>query len=124
MTDTLETKEPHPAAGNAAAYIKTLGIGGFSQTIEVFASTAIEGNRLSEICLGTMRRIKAKEPVSDRYLLGLAWTLKNMKHENYEEVVTTFLTVLEDLGCYIQAPNDETLTVEQSIEMFNEYADK
>jgi len=42
---------------------------------EALASTALSGNRLAEICMGTIDRLAKGEPVSDRYLLGLAWTI-------------------------------------------------
>lgn len=78
--DTLESKEPHPAVYTASKYVtKILNEQDSSLIIESFASCAIENNRLAEICLGTIKRIKAKEPVSDRYLLGLAWALKDME---------------------------------------------
>jgi hypothetical protein len=44
-----------------------------------FSSLAIEGNRLAEVCYGTLRRMIDGQPVSDRYLLGLAWEINRMK---------------------------------------------
>ncbi len=52
-----------------------------------FASDAIEGNRLAEICGETLRRVIAGEPVSDRYLLGLCWTLREMD-KSFAPVIT------------------------------------
>ena len=49
---------------------------------ESLASTAIEGNRLAEICLGTIERLEKGQPVSDRYLLGLCWFLKQGEEED------------------------------------------
>jgi hypothetical protein len=48
---------------------------------EVLASCALSGNRLAEICHETLRRVMEGEAVSDRYLLGLAWYLKQMREE-------------------------------------------
>lgn len=73
----LNSNEPHPAVNSTINYI--------SQKIndpvllESLASCAIESNRLAEVCLGTINRIKNKQPVSDRYLLGLAWFLKRIE---------------------------------------------
>lgn len=72
----LKTGEYHPAASSAMAYIKSLSFEDLAIWQESFASNAIAGNRLAEICSETLRRILTNEPVSDRYLLGLAWMIK------------------------------------------------
>ena len=59
---------------------------------EALASTALAGNRLAgnrlaEICLSTIDRLAKGEPVGDRYLLGLAWTI--MKLHNHDEMEPT-----------------------------------
>ena len=74
--DELEQGEPHPASDMAMAYV-TNNLN--RTTTEALASCAIEGNRLSEICMGTINRLKKGEPVSDRYLLGLAFALKTLE---------------------------------------------
>lgn len=76
MSDTLEIGEYHPAADDALLFYKSLSFQDRAMLEESFASTAISGNRLSDVCLGTMRRLKNGEPVSDRYLLGLVWTIQ------------------------------------------------
>jgi hypothetical protein len=48
---------------------------------EALASCAIEGNRMAEVCLGTLNRLLEHQPVSDRYLLGLAWYLKTLEEK-------------------------------------------
>lgn len=68
MTDTLELSEPHPACRIAMDYIQGR-VGKYSEAIY---STALSGNRMAEIAAGTLRRLENKEPVSDRYLMGLA----------------------------------------------------
>jgi len=73
---TLEATEAHPAAQDALRYLRTLGNKKLSMWVEAFASTAISGNRNAEICLATLRRLLSGETVSDRYLLGLAWTIR------------------------------------------------
>lgn len=77
---TLAPTEPHPSSQSAMSYIK----GKFydnklNNYQEAFSSCAIEGNRLGEICAETMRRIMHGKPVSDRYLLGLAWAIRDME---------------------------------------------
>ncbi len=70
----LNVGERHPSTSSAIQYV-------FEKIhdpllLEALASCAIENNRIAEVCLGTINRIKNKQPISDRYLLGLAWFLK------------------------------------------------
>ena len=65
----------HPMAESALNYIRRLPIEQKIMWLETLASTAIEGNETAEICHETLRRIMEGEPVSDRYVLGLAWFL-------------------------------------------------
>ncbi len=77
MSGTLEQGEFHPAANSAFVYCKNaLKYKPF--LMEAFASTALSGNRTAELCYETARRLLDNEPISDRYLLGLAWTIKEM----------------------------------------------
>jgi len=81
----LKEGEPHPMAQDALTYVKTwIHKGGMKEVAmlrESFASCAIEGNRVGEICGETFDRIMTGQPVSDRYLLGLAWFLRNMEEQ-------------------------------------------
>ena len=83
MTDedrsTLRDREPHPAVATALHYLRGLPPSKLLLYQESFASCAIEGNRLGEVCSGTLRRLIAGDPVSDRYLLGLAWAIRDME---------------------------------------------
>ena len=79
--DTLNLGEPHPSSRSALNYIKTIPLTDLFLYQEAFATNAIEGNRLAEVCLGTLNRLLHSEPVSDRYLLGLAWVLREMREE-------------------------------------------
>jgi hypothetical protein len=79
---TIQEGEYHPAADSAMAYVRHWAISDPTRllmTQESFASTALSGNRLAEICHETLRRMMDGEPVSDRYLLGLAWTIRDME---------------------------------------------
>lgn len=73
---TLNDGEPHPMAVIAADYIRSIPITDLHVHLEALSSCAIEGNRVGEVCGETLRRFLYHEPVSDRYLLGLAWYLK------------------------------------------------
>ena len=81
MSDTLEEREPHPAAHEAKIYLMGLGLEKLYRYQEAFASCSIEGNRTAEICSGTLRRMLNAETVSDRYVLGLAWTIRDMEDD-------------------------------------------
>ena len=76
INGTLKEGEAHPAAAFALEYIHRLGIGELNKWMEALSSTAIEGNRLAEICACTLARVMEGKSVSDRYVLGLAWFLK------------------------------------------------
>jgi len=73
----LQTTEPHPAAFAAKAWLAEQPAEELLKWREAFASCAIEGNRLGEVCAETMNRLMTAQPVSDRYLLGLAWTMRS-----------------------------------------------
>lgn len=73
--------ELHPATYSAISYLRSLDLGELSIAMEAFASCAIEGNELAEVCHETLRRLLYGESVSDRYILGLAWTLASSKEE-------------------------------------------
>ena len=72
---TLELGEFHPMSANALAYIKSNLT---AMHVEALYSTAISGNRTAEICVSTYNRIQKGEPISDRYVLGLAWFVKEL----------------------------------------------
>lgn len=81
---TLKIGEIHPMAHDAFHYVKQYLLTNIleaNRLMESFASCAIEGNRLGEICSETMRRIMHGEAISDRYLFGLAWFLRNMEDD-------------------------------------------
>lgn len=80
---TIPIDEHHPAADSAFVYVTDYlhRIGGTNTLVlvESFASSALSGNKTAEYCSETLRRVLCGEGVSDRYLLGLAWTLKQME---------------------------------------------
>lgn len=72
---TLKVGEPHPAVKDAIAYMQSLSLEDITKWLAAFSSCSIEGNRFGEVCAETMRRLSDGEPVSDRYLLGLAFAI-------------------------------------------------
>ena len=82
---TLKLGEYHPSADSAADYIRSLVFTKLHVYQEALASCAIEGNRLAEICFETLDRFLNGKQVSDRYLLGLSWFLKEMDEKECED---------------------------------------
>jgi hypothetical protein len=76
MAGDLERGEPHPSAQSALEFVGSHSLAELAVFQESFSSCAIEGNRLAEICSETLRRVMHHEPVSDRYILGLAWAMR------------------------------------------------
>lgn len=72
----------HPSADDAMSWLKNFMVtrpGQYMIIKESIYSTALSGNELANYCVGTIERLAAGEPVSDRYLLGLAWLVRNME---------------------------------------------
>ena len=94
MNDRAEIPagEYHPAADSAMAWLKGYMVqhpADYLMHKEALASTALSGNRLAEICCGTIDRLAKGEPVSDRYLLGLAWTIRELaNHDEMQETAS------------------------------------
>ena len=68
----LTRGEIHPAAEIARNYINSIPGDEVAILMEGMSSCAIEGNRMAEVCAGTLRRVLRDEPVGERYLMGLA----------------------------------------------------
>jgi hypothetical protein len=73
--DTLKAGEFHPMTDSAYMYIKENLT---PEIIESMSSCAMSGNRSAEVCYGTAKRILDGDKISDRYLLGLAWLIKEL----------------------------------------------
>lgn len=78
----LREGERHPAYDLAVQYISTLPLETLMKYQESFCSCAIEGNRLVEICGTTLGKLLRKEPVGERYVLGLVLTLRDFETKN------------------------------------------
>ena len=78
---TLGFGEVHPAAQIAIDYMNGIDRLKFMRHKEAIASTALAGNKLANVAFETLRRYEAGEPLSDRYLMGLAWLLWSLENE-------------------------------------------
>lgn len=86
MNGDLAPGEAHPAAFSAKAWLAALGVAELLRWQEAFASCALTDNRSAEISGETLRRLLAGEPVSDRYLLGLAWVIREGIKTNMRQI--------------------------------------
>lgn len=86
LATTLGADEPHPAAYKAREWIAKLSFSDLMIWKESLASCAIEDNRMAEVCLETLNRLLEGKPVSDRYVLGLAWVMKTGMKEKDNNV--------------------------------------
>ncbi len=77
---SLEEGEPHPMAFDARDWVaKKLAEPKVLFLVqESLASSALADNRAATIMGSTLERLIKSEPVSDRYVLGLAWFLKKL----------------------------------------------
>lgn len=82
----LNKGEYHPGADIALSLINKIGRAEFAVWVESFASVAIEGNRMAELCSETMHRLLNGHGVSDRYLMGLVMV---MFADELEQIVNT-----------------------------------
>lgn len=81
---TLDRGEPHPSARDAMAWFRVcLPARTLAISREALASAAMSGDRAAEVGSETLERLLRGDPVSDRYLLGLCWMLRDMV--DYEE---------------------------------------
>lgn len=81
---TIKEGDYHPSADSALRWLQSFqstDFKGYCMATEAIASSALAGNRLAEICSGTLERLRKKEPISDRYLLGLAWALRELREQ-------------------------------------------
>lgn len=79
---TIKDNEHHPAADSAMRWFRQWKIEHLHNYLmirESISSTALSGNRLAQICTGTLDRLEKGDPVSDRYLLGLCWFLRELE---------------------------------------------
>lgn len=79
---TLKIGEFHPAAHIAMEYIKSyLLVNDPLKILESLEFMSLAGNRMAEVCAETLSRYIHKWPVSDRYIMGLAWVLYSMRDD-------------------------------------------
>jgi|ERR1044071_3983817 hypothetical protein len=97
MNDTLEAGEVHPSSYSAMRYIQSIDPKKWMKHIEAISSSALSGNRMACIYMGTIERLEKKEPVSDRYLLGLAWFIKELEEMATRDAVDKQNSFLDEL---------------------------
>lgn len=90
MSDTdLKEGEPHPSAEIARQWILEYSrrnhVDALFKLMEALYSSGLSGNRTAQVCAETLRRLLHAEPVSDRYLLGLAWFIRDMEEFEAKE---------------------------------------
>lgn len=77
--------EPLEIMPQVQAYVaKQLSLHNVMTLIEAAASCAIEGNKLADQLLSTLNRIVKGQPVGERFLLQLAWYLRNSEDSENE----------------------------------------
>lgn len=79
---SIKEGEYHPVADEAMRWLNKNVMRHpleLAKITEVLASSALSNNRTAELCLSTLERLKKNEPVSDRYLLALAWLCRDMQ---------------------------------------------
>jgi hypothetical protein len=86
MNGELEPGVPHPCALDAVRWIhENLSAVDLLQWREAFASSALAGSVIGDVCGETLDRFLDNKPVSDRYVLGLAWMLRECHVPNASE---------------------------------------
>lgn len=77
----LKQDELHPAAQVAMEYVNKFITDNIRETIlmlEAFENMSHSGDRLSIVCHESLRKVINCESIGERYLLGLAWTMRDM----------------------------------------------
>lgn len=81
MSTDLREGENHPCAQDAFGYIKSVPTLKLIEYQEAFASCGLSGNRMAEVCSGTLTRILRGDSVGERYVFGLAWAIRDMEEK-------------------------------------------
>ena len=82
----LKEGEAHPAAYVAKRWLlENVEMYKLPMYLEAFSLCAIEGNRLGEICSETLCRLMNGQPTSDRYLLGLIWSIRKLEEDVFND---------------------------------------
>lgn len=87
---TIYDGEFHPAARSAYRWLKGFMVTNsedYSRYVLAIDIARGSGNRQAAICWSTIQRLKYSQSVSDRYLLGLAWTILHLHNHDAMEGV-------------------------------------
>ena len=83
---SLSENEAHPATHVAWKYIQSLGEENLKLLETNYCTLGNEGNKIAAIAGETLRRIRGKETTSDRYIMGLAWTIFDTMRKQAEKM--------------------------------------
>lgn len=103
---TLKLGEPHPSAQSALDYVRSLPFPKLMLLQGALSSCALAEMRFAEVCSETLRRVLAGEPVSDRYVLGLAWATRGIVEMSLSEPSMSFAAEATEEEDKFKAPSD------------------
>lgn len=86
----IRAEEYHPAANSAYCWLKGFMVSNPEDYVRyklAMSMAADSGNRQAQICMGTIERLQTSQPVSDRYLLGLTWTILSIHNHDMLEAI-------------------------------------
>ena len=86
MNMDINVKKPHPMVYDAKAYLLELKHK-LPVYAEVLSLCSSNGNELARVCSETMESFLTGKPVADRYLLGLAWYIRNSEEGRIDMLV-------------------------------------
>ena len=87
--DILNSDEPHPAYITALNFLNSIPIGEFPKIKEFMEKNSKDGVKIGEVCVWAIDRFMTGKPLTDRHILGLAWTIIAMIHEELRRIKGT-----------------------------------
>ncbi len=74
----LEEGEAHPTSLPAEEFINSIPIGVLQKLLIELEEKAKEGNKIAQVNTFALKKFINKDKLTDRYIMGLAWTLLTM----------------------------------------------
>jgi hypothetical protein len=81
----LKKNEAHPACATAVKFLFAIPLGKLKELQSIMEANALNGNRLAKICSWSLSRFLDGKKMTDRDILGLAWTLSIMLNEQIRD---------------------------------------
>lgn len=75
----LRPGEYHPATDAAFKYLAELPLDTLTEHMKTLANQAVAGSRCAGVCLHTLNAMLSGNQLADRYILGAAWTVKELE---------------------------------------------